>query len=259
MGTVNLPSVEPQGNKTPEEYIRYIANILAMFQDDLQNILEGRLSANNILAESIETKNLKAGAITTDKIAAGAVIADKIDVNQLSAISADMGHITAGLIEAVNMIGSVITGSKIQTAIAGTYPRIQLDSSANLLSAEYAAANTVEIKPEATTGNPGIRFDKGLVGATIYCSSVATGGIDALKIVSNPGFAHTEINAGIDLILKAAGSILLDSWSKLKNNGTSQTLQQALDSKASTFTGYTGGIPAGASLICSNGIVVSYF
>ena len=67
MGSVNLLPVDPQGTKTLEEYVRYIADVLAMLQDDLQNILEGRLSSANIrelTADKIITGTLWAQLVT---------------------------------------------------------------------------------------------------------------------------------------------------------------------------------------------------
>lgn len=102
MGNVNLPPIDSKGNRNSDEYLRYIAESLAMLQEELQNILEGRISAQNIRAESIETRNLKAGS----------VIADKIDVTELSAITANLGVITAGSIT-TNAAINVGTDAKI--------------------------------------------------------------------------------------------------------------------------------------------------
>jgi hypothetical protein len=235
-----------------------MANVLSALKNDMEFFINGNLDVSNIRANGIETKNLKAGSITTEKIDAGAVTADKITVSELSAISADLGHITAGLVEAITMIASTITGSLIQTAVAGSYPRVELSSTANLLKAEYDAGSSVEIRPDATTGNPGLRFDKGLVGSTIAPSTVSTGGpFDGVRFLSNPGLANIEINAGIDLLLNAFGSVLLDSWSKLKNSGSSQTLQQALDGKKN-IGGFSGTIPPGSTIFVSNGEITGY-
>ncbi|MEF3306686.1 hypothetical protein [Paenibacillus sp. GYB003] len=241
------PSPQTGNLNDLQEYLKYLSNIVAMLAKNLDFIINGNLDANNIRANSIETKNLKAGAVT----------ADKISVDELSAISANLGHITAGLIEAVTMIASTITGSLIQTAESGVYPRIQLDSTTKLLSAEYAAANTVQITPDAVTNNPGIKFDTGTVAASISNSSTPSGGIDALVIKSNPGFGHIQIFSGRDLILKAINSVIFDSWAAVKNASSSQTLQQALDAKLST-NGVSGTIPAGSSIFVQNGQIAGW-
>lgn len=236
--------------------LQKVSRYLLNGQIDFENIRARSIKAQNIEVETITANELSANSVSTDKLQAGAVTADKITVAELSAISADLGHITAGLVEAITMIASTITGSLIQTAEAGSYPRVELSSTANLLKAEYEAGSSVEIRPDATTGNPGLRFDKGLAGATISTDSVGLD--DYLKIASNPGLTHILINSGIDLLLRAFGSVTVEDWSKFKNDDSGQTLQQALDSKANTFTGISGGTPAGASLIFSNGICVGY-
>lgn len=48
MGQVDLPEVQPMGNKSTEEYVKYLANIVAILKDEIENILGGRLSSNNI-------------------------------------------------------------------------------------------------------------------------------------------------------------------------------------------------------------------
>ena len=98
------------------------------------NNLLVNLDTMNVI--SLNAEVIEAGSITGDKIAANAVTADKMDVNELSAITANLGHITAGLIQTVTMIGSVITGSLIQTVASGTYPRTALSSSSQVFSVE---------------------------------------------------------------------------------------------------------------------------
>ncbi|MFB5761023.1 hypothetical protein [Paenibacillus medicaginis] len=122
-------------------YVKDLANTVAKMAKDLEFIINGNLDANNIRANSIETKNLQAGSITADKIQAGAISSDKIqagaitaekiqanavtaskiDVDELSAISANLGWITAGIIESIEIYGSLIA-----TRRTG-FPRIQLD------------------------------------------------------------------------------------------------------------------------------------
>src|SRR5690606_26706990 len=81
--------------------------------------LAGTITETQIANDAVTTPKLKAGAVTTDKLAAGAVTADKlaansvtagkiaagavkadaIDVDELSAISADLGTVTAGIVQ----------------------------------------------------------------------------------------------------------------------------------------------------------------
>lgn len=232
MGTVNLLPVEPQGNKTIEEYIRYIANILAMFQEDLQNILEGRISADNIRAESIETKNLKAGAITTDKIAAGAVVAGKIDVNQLSAISADMGTINAG---------SITTNAQINV---GTDARI---------------GNILYLNETDGDGSKGVIFSTesgktARISAQSGDVSISAGGFVTFTIGSSQGLV---VNQKVTAPVLAATSAVTINGEVAATEGYVNT---GLAGKANAFTGYNGSIAVngGANTMnFNNGILTS--
>lgn len=245
MGTVNLPLVEPQGNRTLEEYIRYIADILAMFQEDLQNLLEGRLSANNIRAESIETKNLQAGAITTEKIAAGAVTADKITVNELSAITADMGKITAG-----EIYGAYIATSE------GVAPFIEFSSTATLLKAYADALNTMAIVG-AVTGNPSLVMGDGTNSGYLTFTSDFTG-TKKTTLAGDTGVVissgdHVDFDTGLF-------NVRVQSWNNFfaRSPGSGQTLQAALDSKKNVGGGFTGSIPPGSTIFVSDGEITGY-
>lgn len=60
------------------------------------------LSGTDIVAGSITSTQLAANSVTADKILSKAVTADKLSVNTLSAISADLGTVTAGVIQSSN-------------------------------------------------------------------------------------------------------------------------------------------------------------
>lgn len=82
MSIPNLPRVD--GDMKLED----LANLVARMIKEMEWLLTGNLDVHNIRAKSIT--------------------ADRMKVDQLSAISADLGHITAGLVEAVTIIGSLI-------------------------------------------------------------------------------------------------------------------------------------------------------
>lgn len=183
-------------------------------------------------------------------------------VNMAGQMTATSGAFT-GNITGSTIVGGTITGSTIQTSAPGNYPRIQLDSSANLLSAEYSNGNGIQMRPDAITGRPGLRLDYGLAGGVLSTTTISS--IDTILLRSTLGLASILIDAGIDLILEANGSVRVGNWSKLKSDGSGQTLQQVIDflqsqinSKAPAFTGITGGTPAGASHIFSNGVCVGW-
>lgn len=95
----------------------------------INEIMEGAVTELKIAADAVTEAKISANAVTqnkiaanavvAEKIAAGAVTAEKMTVSELSAISANMGHITAGTIEA-----DVVIASEYATTDAVTLSRI---------------------------------------------------------------------------------------------------------------------------------------
>lgn len=188
------------------EYIQKLANVTAMAMKELDWLLNGNMDVKNIRANSI--------------------VAKLINVDQLSAISANLGTITAGLLQAVTIISSTITGSLIQTAASGTYPRTAISSSDNFLIAQKTVSSHVRIDPGLS--DPAIVFDNGSVVGAINAFSLFT---NTLLIQS------TEY---IDLKPGLGYAIRLTDWDELYSTDDGQNLQQALDAKANSFSGVTG-------------------
>lgn len=182
------------------EYIKYLADIVAILGKNLDYIINGNLDANNIRANSIETKNLKAGAVT----------ADKITVQQLSAIAADLGHITAGLVEAITMKSSTIIGSEIKTAEAPQVPRIELSSTSNILQAFASASNTISLIA-SYQGNPMIEINTPVETAQIQALGT---GMVGFTVVTGSGQFSSNSNVFI-----SAGNEMRLSFNRLYVNG----------------------------------------
>ncbi|MGX4584063.1 hypothetical protein [Paenibacillus chitinolyticus] len=87
MADLNLPRVE-QG-MTVEQLGQIVGRVIK----ELNYLMDGMLGNENIRAKSIQ--------------------ADKIDVNELSAITANIGHVTAGLIEGIVIKASQFQGGTI--------------------------------------------------------------------------------------------------------------------------------------------------
>lgn len=114
MANVQLPSI----NTTPSEIDN--ANL-----PQLQKIVKGLMNSTAILTEeltyllnNLDTRNVN--EIDGDVLVTGTVTANKMNVNELSAITANLGHITAGLIEAVEIYGSLISGGTVEGATVTT-------------------------------------------------------------------------------------------------------------------------------------------
>ena len=65
-------------------------------------LIDGYIAAQAIAAGAITTAKLAASAVTADEIAANAVTAAKLNVSDLSAISADLGTVTAGVLQSAD-------------------------------------------------------------------------------------------------------------------------------------------------------------
>ncbi|MNM10424.1 hypothetical protein D3C81_205490 [compost metagenome] len=190
-------------------YVKKLADVTAKMAKDLEFILNGNVAFDNIQANGIEAKNIKAGA----------VIAEKIDVNELSAISANLGHITAGLIEAISIYGSYIA-----TAQAGVYPRSEMSNTDKMFKVASSVARSISMEAwGGTTSTPVQRFDSDNLTAVVYPLP------NALAIITVGGQGDIQINSGQDLYLSAAYEILIPSWGKLTSQASGGNLQDYLD------------------------------
>lgn len=142
------PYKEPPFGATAEQqtegltaYLKQLANVVSALKNDLEFMLNGNL----------DVKNIRAKGIT----------ADRMDVNELSAISANLGHITAGLIEAVQIFGSYIA-----TRMVG-YPRCEMSNTEDLFAAYGAANQHIKMFANGMIGNtPVLQFTQGNYFAT---------------------------------------------------------------------------------------------
>lgn len=200
----DLPSIPQDADNTR------VVDYLIMLRRKLNDFLN-HLDTLNV--DELDAKVVIANTIT----------ADKMNVSQLSAIAADLGHITAGLIEAVNIYGSYIATAN------GTYPRCEMDSSLNEFAAFYDANNWIKMLANSS-GTPLIELSAASGALVGYL------GLDApdnkLRLISN---WH------IDLVA-SGGNVYVPSWSKLYNTSSGNNLQSDLDAKAGAFSGFTGTI-----------------
>lgn len=243
-------STEDFGTIEAKATLKQVIDALSHVQDTLNFVVNGNLDANNIRANSIQTKNLKAGSVT----------ADKITVQQLSAIAADLGHITAGLIEAVRIVGSTIIGSYIATA-DGTYPRIELSSISNLLKAFSDANHYIAMVPEQN-GAPTFVIKDPLSQTDIYVAN-NTGTL----VINNGTHVQVGTSAGnLRLMNGPSNHTIVTNWNQLKQQDNGHTLQQDLNAKQNLISGDSGifyvastsGGAANVALQFSNGLLISH-
>lgn len=117
--------------------------------EQLKNVVGKMTKELGWLLNNLDTKNMN--EIDGDILVTGTVTAGKINVNELSAISANLGHITAGLIEAVQIFGSYIATRQ------NDYPRCEMSAIGNVFGAYNDANNHITIEPNYG-GSPAVAF-----------------------------------------------------------------------------------------------------
>lgn len=229
------------------DYVANLADMFAKLAKDLDFIINGNL----------DVKNIRANSIT----------ADRLKVDELSAISANLGHITAGLIEAVTMIGSLI-----MTSQPGDFPRAEMSSTDKMFKVQQGESNYAEFRANYNAAGgitvPALRFVRG-------ADYMDVGGI-------GPGGIF-GIHSYNDLYLLAYGSIYqfltyFPDWSFIRNQNSGKSLDQELseikesinaltsllNSKAESGVstgsagGGDGGIPIGTQLATAGGGSVTW-
>lgn len=239
MGNVKLPNVD--GMTTIEELRNGVGKMTKELswlltnldtrnvnELDAEVIIARSIIAGKLAADSVETDNLVAGAITTEKIEVGAVTAEKITVDELSAITANLGHITAGLIESIRIFGSYVATRN------GAFPRAELNNEGDLLAVYTDANNYMTIEP-GLFNEPTQVFRKG------GSPSLAVGPIGIMTGVISPDLDLIigSDNGSLSLI---CGSGIFDninapSWSKLRSEETGISIQDELDSIRAELAG----------------------
>lgn len=193
------------------------------------NSLVNELRNTLLTLDTINVLELNAEVIT-----ANTVTADKMNVNQLSAISANLGHIIAGVVESIQMISSIITGSLIQTSPEGVFPRIELASSNRVFRVQ---------------GSP----DDDL---RMYVA-----GTQPILLFSNQFGTTTIDKVGSDFTTYNTANININSGGRVYLNGVD--IISTLNGKANAFYGITGSVSLTnvgggvTTLLFSNGILTS--
>lgn len=216
MANVQLPNIDTAETDI-KALVPQLLNAYAKLTKELTWLLNN-LDTRNV--NELNAEKIVAGSIVTDKLAAGAVTADKISVNELSAITADLGHITAGLIESIRIYGSYIATRN------GAFPRAEMNNSGDLLAVYTNASNYMTIEP-GLFDEPTIVFRNG------GSPSLAIGPVGVLTGVISPDLSMVigSNNGSLRLI---CGNGFLDvvevpSWSQFINNDTGTSLQSELD------------------------------
>lgn len=186
--------------------------------DELRNAVGKMTKELSWLLNNLDTRNVN--ELNAEVIIANTITADKMDVNELSAITANLGHITAGLIESIRIFGSYIATRN------GAFPRAELNNVGDLLAVYTDADNYMSIEP-GLFNEPTQVFRKGGTPSLI----VGPIGIFTGVISPDLNIAVGSENGSLSLL---CGDDILDkinapSWSKLRSAETGNSLQDELD------------------------------
>lgn len=174
----------------------------------------------NLVGKVLKELNwLMTGNLDVENIRAKSITADRMNVNELSAITANLGHITAGLIEAVTIIGSLI-----KTAEFGQ--RVELSSTENLLKAVNQSGGTLNVAPNVN-GSPTIVFQPPDSGVTVLYST-------------NSDF-NLLSTTNINITASGAGRVRFSSWGNIYSMADQRTLQQELSALSARISALEAG------------------
>lgn len=249
MGLINLPNVdEIADEKDPKKQMEMMLNTMGILMKNLSE-LNGFINSKNVFEQggwrvkdkSLESKDGDVGMSTEDTTA---------DDVRFYAGGTDKDIAPWRVHKSGKMVA---TGALIQSA-DGTYPRIVMDPDSDLFGAYATALRSIVIGANLS-GYPYLEFTD--AGSNINFG-YSTG-------------AGLNISSGGDLDLRPRDLYLyptllthVPNWGTVRSDGQSETLQDALDEKAtagistSLSGSANGGIPIGTVLMVSGGGTVTW-
>lgn len=234
MPTTQFPRIpSPPNNpdlRTLANYVSEVANLFAVMSKELDYLLNGSLDVNNIRAHSIT--------------------AETLNVDELSAITANLGTITAGIINGIQIFGSYIATAD------GVYPRIEMNSADNAFRAYYDADTYLEIVPNFAGTSPIINF----IGAS-GAGQIMINGSNEFEVF---GAGTLTLSGGdIKLTPGPGKKVKVSSFDVIENSGATG-LQSALNLKANgsgvsgtVYVASSSGGPVTTPITFSNGVRTS--
>lgn len=253
------------GQVSGDESLEELMDLVAKLQKDVNWLMDGNLSSKNVR----EIGDYQVGSTylrSRDGDVGLSSANDAADPVRLWAGSANKDTAPWRVYKSGK---SVMTGALIQSKASG-YPLVVMDPNDALFGAYMSSSRYIKMFAlEGLYGTPALQFrDEGVpTYAVMYIDTIN----HDFNILS-PG--NIYIGAGLSDLTLSGNRVRFDSWSSVFSNASSQTLQQALDAKASVVqlagkatagisTGSSGGhnhgIPDGAQLMLVGGGSVTFF
>lgn len=170
-GTLSVERLEIRGSENSIVYA--LNNITGALQSQNVDTLNGEIltersiTADKIVANSITSDEIAAQTITANEIASNTITSDKLKVTSLSSITANLGTITAGIIQSTNY--STTSGMKLDlTSGTWTSPHLKITASGDV------TASNVELDGKITTVGD---LDQPLVPVSGECKTLIHDGV----------------------------------------------------------------------------------
>lgn len=241
MGNYQSIPVEPRGNKTIDEWVYHIANVLALTQEEVENFFGGRISSVNIrelIADKIQTGTLDAGKVTI-----------RVDYN-------------SGAYIEFGPNGMIVNDGTIKT--------VEVDTNGNAtFRGKIRAGASIDVGTDARIGNNLYMNEsdgsgsKGIVFSTVAGQTASISAQSGDLGIQAGGFVTFTIGSSQGLVVnqKVTAPIFNATTGLTINNESVPTvgeLNAGLAGKANVFSGYSGSIPPGATLFVTNGVITGY-
>lgn len=224
MANVNIPTTSVDQNEQDiGKLVKQLLNAYIILTEELTYLLNN-LDTRNL--NEVDGDILVTGTITGDKVAANTITAGNMIVDRLSAISANLGHITAGLIEAIEIFGSYIATSR-------GYPRCEFNSATNELSAKYSSSEYASLLP-SFGGSPMLYMESNGDRSTLSNDSGFTVLNSTRDITIRSQVGSLSLECGI------GESVRVDDFYYFVDGFTGESLQQKLDDLSSRISALGG-------------------
>jgi hypothetical protein len=214
-GATARVAITAQGIAAP-----YIVGILGEFaQVKTDNLIAGSALISSALIQSLKVEKLDASTAKITSAMIDTINANQINVGTLYGFSLVSSFITGG----------IITGSTVQTGVAGVYPRTAIMSDTKTFEVEGSATERIRIIFSGT--NPLLQFFDNTSSTIVR-------------------------ELGGDFVISAQNGINLNSFNGTRIDGVH--VLSAINSKANVFSGYSGSfVIDGAMLSFNNGVLIA--
>ena len=149
-----------------------------------EEVYKQKLSGTDLVAKSVTANELAVGSVTAEKILAKSITVDKLDITSLSAITADLGTVTAGVIQSEGYDPDIGTGMEINLANGSIWSQAE--------DFEIIFSSEGELEAYSSTGNS-INWVR---GADIIMGQASCELVNGYLKLNNVVYKSSGVNVG---------------------------------------------------------------